>query len=209
MVKAKTTKQSLAGGSSIFGLFVAAFVILAIGVVASKALFDQISFQRRVINERNQVQDIIDANLLEVEVLQDNYRTLTTGFITTEVLFQILPPGFDFTNAAAIINEMVVSSGAKLDTIGLLESFDSEVEVDEEVSAAATSEPVPYQITVELQGNYTQIRAFIDNIQRAAQPIEINDIEISGTGNQLSVDMIITAYYQQKVGVRAGQEIIK
>ena len=87
---------NLEKNSSLFGLFVIAVSVFAVGIVVAKTLLDVAQFNGRVLSERREVQGVIEKNLEAKDELITNFNKLSEDSLGPDVLFQILPSEYDF-----------------------------------------------------------------------------------------------------------------
>lgn len=191
--------------SSLFGLFAIAIAVLAIGIVVAKTLFDVIQFNGRVLSKRNEVQSTIQQNIDNSEELLANYQQLSENNLGPEVLFQIMSTEYDFAGFTSIINAIAQSSNVELDKINSATSVESANEISQELNI----QPTPFEISLTVRGGYDGIKTFVDNLQQSAQPLEILSLDIGGSNEELSADVRVNAYFQQRIGVEAGEEIVR
>ena len=103
------------------------------------------------------------------------------------------------------MNIIALNSGVKLTEIFSVDEVTSSIELSEELNV----QPQPFEISVEIKGNYANIMQFIENLESAAQPIVVSSIEARGQNEDLIIEIQLNGYYQQKLGVEAGKETIR
>ena len=82
---------------------------------------------------------------------------------------------------------------------------------DDEDGKKATDHDMPREIifSVDIKGSYDQIRDTLTNLERSVRPFDVRELNIQGSGNDLSATISIATYYLPAKVVELKKETIK
>ena len=80
-------------------------------------------------------------------------------------------------------------------SINSISGTDEEVSEGSNVlSSAPTPQPIPFSVTVT--GDYGSMQGVVSTFERSIRPIQIQTLDLNGTGSNLSMTITAQTYYQ-------------
>lgn len=209
-IAAPLTKRSLidkANTTTFIAAAVAAFVVM-FSLVACRALFNQATYQNRVISEKKKTLKQLDANLVARDDLVKSYE----GFVSTsqnviggnpagtgerdgdnaKIVLDALPSKYDFPALTASLEKLALAQGLSIESIT---GTDDEVAQQSQQSSSSPS-PVPIQFQVVVRGGYPQVQALVESFQRSIRPIQVQKFSITGGNGSVTATIDAQTFYQ-------------
>jgi hypothetical protein len=198
---------------------IASFVTM-FSLVAAKALWDQRSFQARVITEKELARDQLQANLAAVDSLQNSYQ----AFVGTsenviggnpsgkgdrdgdnaKIVLDALPSKYDFPALATSLEKILSDGGFEIDSIT---GTDDEVNQNANIAAQNTPIEIPFQISVS--GSYGEIQKLVASMERSIRPLTITKISFSGDEADLQTQVDAKTYYLPEKTLQINTKEVK
>jgi hypothetical protein len=192
--------------------------LIALGVtgVAVKMLATSIIRDAKVLSAKNKANDQLEKNLESAPKLVDNAKNLGS---TNELIADALPNTSDFPGLMALMENLSAESGVTLKSInpssaaGTVASPASGGAVPAATAAVPNSGDVPtpqtFAFSAAFDGTYASFQRLIANLEASARPVKVTSVQLSGSGNSLSVQLEGTTYYQDKATVPFKLETVK
>lgn len=217
------TKRSLIGKANstmVIATSVAAFVVV-FGLIAGKAMMNQMSYQSRVIDAKkaglNQLKkDISAVNSLQAsytDFADDSQNVLAGNAEGTgpqdgdnaKIVLDALPSKYDFPALTTSLEKLITGQGLQITSIN---------GTDEEVTQKAkqvSTEPVPIAIPFQIQvnGAYGSVKNLVDVFLRSVRPFQIQSIELSGDESGMTASIKAQTYYQPEKSLNIKPEVVK
>jgi hypothetical protein len=187
---------------------VAAF-ILVFSLVATKTLIGQAAYQNRIISKKRVAVNQLKTDISASSQLQSAYNAFvgtTQNSIggdpngdgpqdgnNAKIVLDALPSSYDFPGLTTSLEGLLTSqSGVSIDSIS---GTDEEVsEGNNVLSSAPTPQPIPF--SVSLTGDYGSMQGVVGTFERSIRPIQIQTLDLNGTGADLSMTITAQTYYQ-------------
>jgi len=208
---APSTKRALidkANTRIVIYVSVAAF-ILVFSLVATKTLISQAGYQNRIIAAKRVAVDQLKADITASGQLQNSYDAFTgtssnaiggnpngTGpqdGDNAKIVLDALPSNYDFPGlTTSLENLLTAQNGVKIDSIS---GTDQEATLGKNVSSSTpTPQPIPFSVSVT--GDYGGIQNVIATFERSIRPIQVQTLNINGTGSNVNMTVTAQTYYQ-------------
>ena len=157
----------------------------------------------------------------KLESLQNMKSTIASYKETLTVMNKALPKGVDLSSFLVSTEALVGSSGLSLGNLtppGVSNQSSASTSApatttgsvsagEEEAATTPTTAISPAvtkatgvastSYTLSLAGSYGAFLTFLDNVNKNIQPTVINSVQLSGSGNNLSINVTMSAYYQK------------
>lgn len=217
-VSQKRTQLEKANTRMVITVAIAAFVVVFC-LVASQALWKQMSYQGRVIQAKEAARDQLDANLETVDDLQVSYN----AFVSTsenvirgnpngqgdkdgdnaKIVLDALPSKYDFPGLATSLEKIIKANGSNINSIS---GVDDEVAQSEQ---QGTEGPLEVPIELSAVGNYQSTQNLLTLLQRSIRPIQVQTLELSGTNNELITNLTAITYYQPERNLEVQTKVVE
>jgi Tfp pilus assembly protein PilO len=209
-MKAPSTKQ-LTQNQATLALVMLAVVVWVVGLIISKAVFDGIVFNNKVIGRKRQAESTLKANLEKTEELQTNYEALQASGFDTNRALRALPTRLDIPGLASKLEALLAHSKVRFESF----SLDSGVGADPASASAdsgatvAPAVPQEFSFSIKVEGTYAGIIKTLVNFENQLSPMRIVTVKIEGTEQNASADLIIKGYYEDAVRIEFPKETIQ
>jgi hypothetical protein len=198
----------------------AAFVVVFF-LVASVALFSQLTYQNRIIAAKKTAVAQLKKNLTARDSLvtsYENFAGATTNFIggnatgsgsqdgnNAKLVLDALPSTYDFPALATSLEKIATDQGV---TIQSLTGIDDEVA---QTANQSTNTPVPIAMPFEIKvsGSYANIQSLVDAFDHSIRPIQVQKIDLTGDQTTLNLDVTAQTFYQPQRTLNIQTEVIK
>lgn len=200
---------------------VACFVSV-FALVTSFSLLGQRNYQARVISTKEKAKQQLAANITARDQLVEQYKLFVdapTNIIggtvdgasdrtgdNARIILDALPSKYDYPALASSIEKLV--SINKLTLTGLT-GVDDELNQATAAAAAAIPAPVDMPFTVSFTGDQASTQQFLTSLMASIRPIQIQQVTIAGTDEQLSVTVVAKTYYQPEKTLQIKNEVVK
>ncbi len=197
---------------------VASFVTM-FSLVAAKALWDQRSFQARVITEKEAARTQLQTNVAAVDSLVNSYK----AFVGTsenviggsssgkgdrdgdnaKIVLDALPSKYDFPALATSL-EKILKSGDY--TIGSITGTDDEVN-QQATQLTSTTVEIPFQISAS--GSYASMQKLVGSLESSIRPFSVSKISFTGSDKDLQAQIDAKTYYLPEKTLRITTKEVK
>ena len=164
--------------------------ITSICLVALSFLWDLRGFNNRVIAERKNTLDIVETNVVNADQLVESFDELEASNVNSITVLDALPPLLDFPSIPVAIENLAERSNVELTAFSGVDNSDS--------AETESFEPIPVEVplTLEVNGQYTDIQEFIRNMELVIRPIQLTGVEYAGTNTNMNAAISVVTYYQ-------------
>jgi hypothetical protein len=200
-------------------LAVAAFLTVA-GLVGSRAMLQQRSYQAKVIAEKELAAQTLKTNIDSVNTLVVSYKEFVgrpqniiggnsqgTGERdgdNAKLVLDALPSTYDFPALASSLEKILTQGNFKINSIT---GTDDEVAQSATQAAEPTVVDMPFAFSVE--GNYDQIFGLITTLERSIRPLKIGTMNISVDDGGVSLDISGVTHYQSAKGFNVTTKVVE
>ncbi len=217
----KRVAISRANAQMVAVLGVASFVTVFC-LFAAKAVWSQNSYQSRIVSAKELANNTLKKNIESYSKLASAYsgfNNATPNVIggvpdaagdndgnNAKIILDSLPSSYDFPALTSSIEKLVLKNNLKLSSVT---GVDDQVNQQNTKPQATPKEvPIPFAFAVK-DANYTSVKALISSLERSIRPIQIDTIEVSGGGNDMTVTVNAHTYYQPAKDVSITKKVIK
>lgn len=199
---------------------IASFIVV-FSVVSTRALYSQLSYQSKVINQKEKTLDQINDNIQEVEKLNTAYlefSNVTENAIggdpkgkgdrdgeNARIILDALPSKYDFPALATSLEKLVKSGGFQVAAISGTD--DEVVQSANEGSAAPVEIEMPFSL--EASVNTANAKKFMQLFERSIRPIQIRTLSVNSQESQLNIDISAKTYFQPEKKLTITEEVVK
>lgn len=219
-LSAKRISIDKTNASLIVIVSVTAFVVVFC-IVATRALYSQLTYQSRVITEKKKTLKTVEENIAQVEQLNIAYKAFSesstnviggnpkgTGDRDGEnprIILDALPSKYDFPALTTSLDKLVKSGGFSLVAVN---GIDDEVNQSANQSAVA---PVAVDMPFTLESNVAPSdgKRFLELFERSIRPIQMQKLVITSQESNLKVEMTAKTYYQPEKKMNFTEEVVK
>lgn len=199
---------------------VAAFIVV-FSLVATKTLVGQAAYQNRVISKKRAAVNQLKADISATTALKSSYQafTNTTQNVlggnpdgsgakdgnNAKVVLDALPSSYDFPGLTTSLDTLLNQQNVKIDSI---------TGTDDEVAQSANQssvnpQPVPIPFTISVEGDYTGVQNVIKAFENSIRPIQVQQLQISGSKDKLTLNITAQTYYQPAKSLNINKQVVK
>jgi hypothetical protein len=189
-------------------------------LVASRAVWQQLSYQSKVISKRTTARSTLISNLKARDQLVAQYNAFegtTTNVLggsstgtgqndgdNAKIILDALPSKYDFPAVATSLEKLLTSNSLTIDGI-----TGSDDEIAQSGSTATTPQPVPMPFQIAFSGNTDQTAALFASLQNSIRPIQAQVVTISGSDAMVTTNITAQTYYQPEKSLTIKSEVVK
>lgn len=227
----KKRQQIENAGKTMFMWVAIASVAVSICVVTVQFLFQQWSYNNRVLSAKYKAVDTLKDNIENAKKLQEEVNGLVsnealasvktnTSDPNTKSILDALPSKFDATALATSLQQAILSrSGVTIESISV-PSDQAGAATGTETSAggaapatdtAATPDAQPQEMKFDIavSGSYDKIRSMLLDLERTIRPIKVTAISLDGDDTAMTATISAVTYYQPAKSASIKQEVVK
>jgi Tfp pilus assembly protein PilO len=187
-------------------LLLISLLVLGVAGFAAKTLITNIIRDTKAVSAQSKANGQLDQDLQAAPQLVQAYQSLGAN---KNLIAAALPSGTDLPGFIALMENLSGSVGVNLKSVA---PSLTAVAASGTATASASrdvSTPQPYNLTITLEGNYNALQGLLKAIEQSARPIRITAIQITGSANDLSIQLDATTYYQGQASLPFKKEVIK
>ena len=196
--------------SNLYLVVIISVIVTIFSLASTKALLDQASYQRRVINARQATVKQLRSNLQDAKSLAEQYAIFNSG--TTNAIGgknssdpNVVPPDGD--NARIILNALpsnydfpaLISSMAKIladDQIGTPSVGGNDQSAQIDSNPEANTSPIAIPLTISGTTNYSSTQKLVRDLERSIRPFDITSLQLNGNNDNMSLSLEMNTYFQ-------------
>lgn len=219
-VEGKKQLINKANQSMVLACAIAGFLI-TFSIVSCMSLWQQRTFQAKVIDEKEKAVQQLDDNKAAVDQLAVSYKAFVgtqTNVIggsptgsgdrdgdNAKIVLDALPSKYDFPAFITSLEKLLKTNNFSLEGVT---GIDDELA---QAKAAATKKPVEIPFSFESNvANYGKLRDLLATTEKSIRPIHIRSLEITGgDGAELSVQVEGVSYYQAAKGLTIEKKAVQ
>lgn len=200
---------------------VAAFVTIFC-LVAAKAQFGLNRYQARVTEGKEKANTQLQQNIKAFDSLAASYKAFnstSTNIISgnsggtgdndgpnSKIILNALPSTYDFPALTSSIEKILKSQNL---SVASITGTDDQVNQQENASSPTPQAvEMPFSFTVN-NANYESVNQLMSALQRSIRPIQVDSVNISGGGSNLTVVVNAHTYYQPGKSVTITKKAVK
>lgn len=212
---------SKANAQMVVIIAVAAFVTVFC-LMASKSVLSQNQYNSRVVSAKKQARNQLQDNIKAFEDLQKSYSAFdgtSTNVIgglaagsgdndgtNSKIILNALPSAYDFPALTSSIEKIIADKGLKVTNINGTD--DQVAQQANTISSAPKAVEIPFSFTVD-NANYKSVEDLLKTLQSSIRPIQIDQVNISGSGASLSVTVTAHTYFQPAKSLKPTTKVVK
>jgi len=181
-------------------------LIVIVCLFVGYRLAGRIILDIKVISKEAQAQSALNTKLSDASTLVSNYNNL--GSSQQQLITDALPDNPNFTQLVALMNSLANTSGVQINSMSPIAGNGGTPEAPT-VSSSSGATPQPYVFSVAVEGPYSQIVNYFQNLELSAQPMRVLDSSFQGTSGDLKVSLDIQTYYQSAATITDQQVPVK
>jgi len=219
----KKRQQIENAGKTMFMWVVIASIAVSICVVTVQFLFQQWSYNNRVLNAKYKAVDTLKSNIENAKKLQEDVNSLVsnealasvktnTGDPNTKSVLDALPSKFDATALATSLQQAILSrSGVTIESISVPsdQSTDGTGGTAASTTAVPDAKPQEVKFDISVSGSYDKIRSMMLDLERTIRPIKVTAVTLDGDDTAMTATISAVTYYQPAKTANIKQEVVK
>jgi hypothetical protein len=202
------------------GIIAGSVFVSVFSLVSSKALWNQRSYQARVIAKKETAVSTLQDNIESVNSLVTTYKEFTG---TTEnvlggnpngngekdgdnarITLDALPSVYDYPALTSSLEKVLTDKNMKIDSIT---GKDDEVAQTSKNNLTPKPIEMPFQFTTE--SSYSSLQDLISTLEKSIRPIHIQKLKITGNPSNLKTVVNGKTYYQPEKTLNIRTEVVK
>lgn len=199
---------------------VACFIVI-FSVVASISLFNQFTYQNRVIGANRTALNQLKTDLESTKSLVTSYN----AFVSTptnsiggnpdgtgpqdgsnaKVILDALPSKYDYPALVTSLENILTGQAVQIQSI--TGTDDAASQAGNQTSSKPTPQTMPFQVVVT--GNYAAIQNVVSAFERSIRPFQIQTMELAGDQSQLTLTINAQTYWQPAKNLDIKTEVVQ
>jgi Tfp pilus assembly protein PilO len=123
----------------------------------------------------------------------------------SKIVLDALPSKYDFPALATSLEKILTDGGYKIESI---------IGTDDEANQNLMEEspdPQPVEMPFEITagGSYPAIQKLINDFERSIRPFNVTSLELSGTDDNMRIDMQAKTYYQPEKTLEIKTKVVR
>ena len=210
--------------SRAFAMVAIAAVIVVFCAISARALLNQGSYQRRVVNAKNDTVEQLKKNIEAANSLAKQYEVFEAANPNSiggnsqvpenapppdgknsRITLDALPTSYDFPALISSISKLLGIHGISGASVGGTDQGSG-------ASAQPAANPQPQTIAdipVTGTSSYGEVQALIRDFERSIRPYDVTSLQINGNDGQMTVNMNINTYYQPATTLELENKEVK
>jgi hypothetical protein len=193
---------------TIMVILVTASILTVFALAGSRALINQLRYQKRVIDAKTAALRQLEDNTQAVNSLQSAYQVFEgeaesivgTDDKNSRIILDALPSKYDFPALTTSLEKLL--TGYKIDNIA-----GNDDEVAQALTPSSQVVEIPFQLGAT--ANYGLIQELIKSFNRSIRPLHILSLELSGNDDELQINVQAKTYYQAAKSLEIGTKDIE
>lgn len=191
-------------------------------LMASKTIFSTNLYQAKLTTKQEIALKQLKANLSAYDNLLSSYNDFidqSTNVINgskagtgdndgdnAKIILDALPYQYNFPAVASSVEKIVGDLGMKISSItGTDDQVNQQANISSPTPAAV---PIPFTFSVN-NADYASVSKLITKLQHSIRPIQIDQLTLSGSNNDMTLTINAHTYYQPAKTVNITQETLK
>lgn len=220
--------------STIITLMVVSMLVVSSSIIFGRKLFSDVRYNNRVLSAKRQADSALERNVETLPDLRDNFKKLEVSGPNSKIILAALPTTVDFPGFASSMELIANLSGVRLILINTTTAAlpsgagagpapapaaaaggDSAATTSATPAASGVSsggagaapQEAPFALTVE--GPYSRIIQFIKNLESAARPIIVTNVELNGDNANVRAELQLKTFYQDPFTLEFKKEAVQ
>lgn len=219
-------RQQIASANRMMFLWVAgASVVIGFAIVGGYFLVQKLTFNQKVLNEKNHTVSVLKKNNAAVEELRNNIRLLNTNQSLNDakapgedkalqVVLDALPADANSLALGSSLQNKLISgiNGLSLDSLKMDAVAGVEGGGDSTVQDASKSSTSSNQVTFNLvvsSADSNALKQVLQRFESSIRAIDIDNLTLESSGGKLTLSVAAHAYYEPAVNVQLKNKVVK
>lgn len=202
-----------------------AVVISVFCLVNTKSLLSQSAYQRRVLAAKHVAANQLKANaaaakqlVVQYQVFEDNTPNIIGGQggrnpgngpsdgDNARIVLDALPSQYDFPALISSLEKILGTESVNIQGIGGTDTGQPTTNVS---GSSGSVQPIPITFSVDATTSYSNSKKMIQNFERSIRPVDITNLQLSGTQDSMHITINATTYYQPAKTFSVGSKEIR
>lgn len=207
----KSDKKALSASQLLIALIMIAVVVWAVSLIVSKAVFDTISFNNRLISRKRAVDSTLSVNLEAVDELKAKFDQVEAIGPGAARVLRALPDKADIPSLVSKLEALLAASGVSFDRFSLSGASDSQntSTTDDGTTSSVATTPQELTFSIQVSGSYASLLTVLENLEHEISPMRVSKLEIGGTISEASATIDIITYYQDRISTDFTTETLQ
>jgi hypothetical protein len=222
-------QQIYSTNKTMFVWVTAASVVISISLVMSYAIFQRMSFNQKVIAEKNTTVSNLDYNNSVVEDLNAKIRVLNSNELLknstrnddlepVSAVLDALPSVVNSTALGSSLQDRILDiPGVRIETLNVeavsgVEEKTNEGQVVDPSGGAPTSEnEIAFQFELSSTGpkRFDNMKTALTRLEKSIRPFGVSLVEIEQSKDRVTLKVRAVSYYSPEKKVELGQKVVK
>jgi Tfp pilus assembly protein PilO len=200
--------HTLSSNQFIVVMVMVAVVIWVLGLLVSRAVFKTISFNNRLLEQKQVIDRTLGSNIKTVDSLKSAYQELETLGPVPKTIVQALPDTADLPAVVSRFEALINASGLEFSTFTLRAAPTSSLQGQNVARSLSSVTTPPQRITynVGADGSFPNIIKMLRNLENEITPTRLTEVKINGTQQQASAILSIVGFYQAPLTTNPTKE---
>lgn len=201
------TKRALIGKANSTMLIVAVVgsMIISMGLVVGKLLWDQHSFNSEVIGKKELARDTLKDNLSKIDELKRNLESLDRGQTNSKTVLDALPSKYDFPAVASSLDLLAEKAVIPRGNF----EFSGE-DTAEKLDSSANPQPISIPFKATVVADTTKVIDFLTKTELSIRPFKATKLSFKAEeGNNVELAFEGETYYQPRKSLEITYTEIK
>ncbi len=201
----------------------AASAVIVFSIVGSRALLGQRAYQQNVIVGKETARDQLKANDAAIKKLVTTYEDFVGQDVNiiggkkdgkgdrdgdnAKIILDALPSQYDFPALASSLEKILNIKGVKITGITGTDDELNQLKPHTGLAQSVGAVVIPFSIAVG--GDYQAVQTVIDTLQKSIRPIQILNMNLSGSDNDMSLNLSAKTYYQPGKSLTITTKVIQ
>jgi len=215
----KRTQIDKANTTMVVTVAVAAFVFV-FSLIAAHALWVRMSYQNKVISEKETARNQLVANLDTVDDLVTAYKAFAEtpenvlggnpsgkgdkDGDNAKIVLDALPSKYDFPGLVTSLEKIIQDNGSSINSIS-----GTDDEVAQGAAANGPNQPIEIPFELSAGGNYDSTQDLLTLLQRSIRPIKAQTVQLAGTNSELELTLTAITYYQPEKTLNIPKKVVE
>jgi len=189
---------------NVFLIVIIASIVLSMSSVLGKFVFDWSQFNFRVLSAQSDTIETLETNIDNAESVVNEYRAFDgTSNVEPEQILDALPAKYDLSAWNSSLQFLVGLNSLSLESVSGADLSLDAIERDTD------PQPQEFEFGVEVAGDYGDIRSFIADLNRSIRPIALDQLTISGSPDNITLEANGRTFYQPSQSLEFANEEVQ
>lgn len=205
----------------------AASVVISISLVMSYAIFQRMSFNQKVLSEKNTTVSNLDYNNSIVEDLNAKIRVLNSNELLknstrnddlepVSAVLDALPSVVNSTALGSSLQDKLLDiPGVRIESLnveavgGVEDASESNGSSGSATSVGEGEIAFQFELSSSGSGRFDDMKTALNRLEKSIRPLNVNSVEIEQTKDKVTLKVRAVSYYSPEKKVELGQKVVK